>query len=217
MTSKESIKQENQASLNSDLEESASKKLNEIKLSRDKKEDERLLELVDAGHHPDNLEIADLYDPRSKYKPRDKIKAVAYYMVYGSCAEVERKTNIKASTVRRWKFEAPWWQPALAWLRRQKQDELDSELTNVIHESVAEIRDRVQNGEQHLVKGEIVTVPMKGKDLAYISSILFDKRALIRGDITKISSQTVSNLEQIKQELNKHVKSLKEKDVISVQ
>ena len=91
-----------------------------------KEQDEKVLELIDTGYVPDELELAQLYDPRSKYKPTEKVRACAYYMVYGNSKEVERKTGIPGNTVRKWKQTAEWWIPTLAWLRKQRQEELDS-------------------------------------------------------------------------------------------
>lgn len=182
-----------------------------------KAQDEKVLELIDAGFVPDELELAILHDPRSTYTPQQKVTGCAYYMVYGNSKEVERRTGIPAHTIRQWKSKADWWIPTLAWLRKQKQDELDSHLTNIIHSGIDEINDRIQNGDTKVVRGELIKVPMTGKDLAYVASIMFDKRALIRGDVTSIQGKTISNLEQIQQTLNKTLQQAKEKDVVAEQ
>lgn len=183
--------------------------------AQQRKENEALLELVDAGFVPDKLELSLLYDPRSKYNPKVKVKACAYYMVYGNAAKVSKLINIPAHTIRKWKSEAEWWQPTLQWLRKQKQDELDSMLTTVIHSAVNEIHDRLKGGDYVLHRGQIIRVPVKAKDMAYIAHNIFDKRALLRGDVTSVSGKTVSNLEEIQQQLKKTLEQAKEKDVVA--
>lgn len=176
---------------------------------------EHLLDLVDSGFIPSKLDLAALYDPRSQYSPKEKVKACAYYMIYTNSAEVERKTNIPATTVRKWKSETDWWEPTIQWLKSQKQEELDSMLTSVIHEAVDEIRNRIKSGDTVVVKGELKKVPIKAKDLAYLTSIAFDKRALMRGDLTTISQKTQTNLQQIQEQIKKAIETSKEKNVIA--
>lgn len=180
-----------------------------------KKDNEALLELVDAGFIPDKLELSLLYDPRSKYNPKQKVKACAYYMVYSNASQVERMTKIPAHTVRKWKSEAEWWQPTLQWLRKQKQDELDSMLTGVIHSAVDEIKDRLDKGDYVLHRGNLIRVPVKAKDMAYIAHNIFDKRALLRGDVTSVSGKTINNLEEIQRQIKQTIASTKEKDVVA--
>ena len=181
-----------------------------------KEQDEKVLELIDAGFVPDELELAQLYSPHSQYKPQDKVKACAYYMVYGNSKEVSKRTGLPDYTVRRWKANADWWIPTMAWLKKQRQDELDVMLTNIIHEASEGILDRMKNGDTVLNKhGEKVRIPVKMKDLAYTSSIMFDKRALIRGDITSNPGAGINKLEEIQKQLIKTIQAAKEKDVVA--
>jgi hypothetical protein len=181
-----------------------------------KEQDEKVLELIDAGFVPDELELAQLYDPRSQYKPQEKVKACAYYMVYGNSKEVSKRTGLPDYTVRRWKANADWWIPTMAWLKKQRQDELDVMLTNIIHEASAGIHDRLTLGDTYVAKdGSHKRIPVKAKDLAYISSIMFDKRALMRGDITSNPGAGGNQLEEIQKQLVKTIQAAKEKDVVA--
>ena len=96
------------------------------------------------------------------------------------------------------------------------EDELDVMLTNIIHEASAGIHDRLTLGDTYVAKdGSHKRIPVKAKDLAYISSIMFDKRALMRGDITSNPGAGGNQLEEIQKQLVKTIQAAKEKDVVA--
>ena len=54
-----------------------------------------------------------------------------------------------------------------------------------MHETEAEILDRVRNGDVVVTKdGAKVRKPLSGKDLVHVHAIVHDKRAMIRGEPT---------------------------------
>jgi hypothetical protein len=122
------------------------------------------------------------------YTPEEKVQAATAYFMCGSFKQVQRDIGISWDTVRTWKDSAPWWDEIIHKLRREKQDELDVMMTNYLHEAQHQALDRIKNGDCKLDKnGEVVRVPMSGRDIALTSVAFFDKRALIRGDATSIS------------------------------
>ncbi|WP_373088660.1 transposase [Zhongshania sp.] len=156
-----------------------------------------------------------------KYTPEQKIQAVMYYLALGGNAKkVERKTGLKASTIRKWKASAPWWDMVMAKARAIKQDELDAQFTTIIHDVVDEIRDRVEKGDYKMDnKGNLHRVPMSGKELVVAASMLFDKRSLLRGDPTSIKKQASpeDNLKNVEKRLLETINKAKEQNVVSTQ
>jgi len=139
-------------------------------------------EQVDEDH---GFIFSDLYDPRSKYSPEEKMSAVIAYVLTGSAWKAEKITGLKAKTIQGWKQQAPWWPEAIRRVRKQKQDELDGRITGIINKALDEIEDRVMNGDEiYDGAGRVKRRRMTGQQLASTLSSLFDKRALVRGDPT---------------------------------
>ena len=91
---------------------------------------------------------------------------------------------IHRQTMYCWKRK-PWWMKLQKEIRKAKGDEFDAMATEAIHKSVGAVIDRLDNGDYHLDKeGGLVRVPVKAKDAAVIGAVLYDKRALGRGDPT---------------------------------
>ena len=58
-------------------------------------------------------------------------------------------------------------------------------MTSIIHFAGEELIDRLQNGDEVITKdGDVRQKKIGAKDLAWIMSIIHDKRALLRGDPT---------------------------------
>lgn len=131
-----------------------------------------------------------LAEHHSKFSIDDRIKASMLYATEGNLAAVGRMMEINYDTVKDWKCQ-PWWPLAVRECRDKKQDELDSQLSKVVFEAINEISDRVRLGDFIAKKdGTVGRLPMKGRDLAITLGVLYDKRALIRGQAT---SHTVSH------------------------
>ena len=146
-----------------------------LPLSQDEKVEERGWE----------LDLNELYAPNGKYTPEEKLYAVVCFMVEGNSVKASARCGINAATIRWWKTESVWWDSAMRESRRRYQDMLDGKLTAVIHDATSEIADRVEYGDTVITKdGDEILKPMTGRDLATTMAILYDKRALLRGDPT---------------------------------
>ena len=140
----------------------------------------------------------------SKWTTEDRILACTYFAVTGSSIKTSNHmaavgSPVPSSTIRMWKQEA-WWKPVMTAVRKGKNDELDSKLTDIIMAGTEQLKDRVENGNVKLDRdGELVRVPLSSAELAKDAiGIPFDKRALVRGDptqrIEKISTEQWENL-----------------------
>ena len=138
---------------------------------------------------------ADIYDPRAKIAPELKIQAAVCYMLTGTLGGVERMTGISHQTVANWKNHSQWWAPVLLKVKKDKQEELDADLTILLHQSTAQLKDRLEHGDEVFYKitdggYEKYEKKLSGKDIASIINTLYDKRAMLRGDPTSISAKS---------------------------
>ena len=135
----------------------------------------------------------------SKYTHDEKLNAVMRYVSCGNMKAVSRETGIPYMTIVEWKRSSEWWDDVVQECKKRWQEDLDGNMTGVIHDIMGGIAERIQDGDSvyDSKTGQIVRVPIKGKELATIAGILFDKRAAMRGDPTNITKQTTSS-EQLK-------------------
>ena len=113
-----------------------------------------------------------------------RLEAAIAYLITGNTEEAGRLCNVPGRTIRDW-MKTSWWEDVLIEARTIKQKELDALWTGLIHKSTSKLRERLDDGDPVMTKtGEIKYLPVKAKDLAIITSIAVDKRALLRGQPT---------------------------------
>lgn len=151
------------------------------------------------------MELKNLYDPRSKYSPEQKLDAVMHYVVSGSLKYASNQTGIPSGTVRQWKNRSAWWGEAVNYCRKLCQDRLDGKLTGIMNRMTEEIIDRIENGDEVIFQGRKFNKKMSGKDLTTSLAILYDKRALARGDPTSRTERrdVTKELERLQKEFEK--------------
>ncbi len=144
---------------------------------------------------------------RAGYPPDLKIAACAAWVVTGSPSRASRMTGVPSKIISNWKSQAEWWPSVEAGVKANLQSELEGKYTNLAHAMADEMLDRVENGDlkwdSHSKK--YVEVPVSAKDLASMSAIVFDKRALMRGDPTSRSEKVSTDkmLEHLKEEFRR--------------
>ena len=148
-----------------------------------------------------------LYEGTSKYTPADKIAALTAYLVTGSAQKAEAHCGVNAGTIQTWRRNSEWW-PALAnEIKKEKNDEMEAVLTGILHQSLENIVDKLENGDTFYdgKTGEQYKMPVKAKELAALTGILFDKRALLRGDPTRRveSVSTDQRLSKLKEQFER--------------
>ena len=174
---------------------------------------------MEIDNDKEEWDLVALNHPQAHYTAEQKISAVTYYAITGSIYKSSQYTAIPEGTISKWKNESPWWPEALAQVRKRKQDELDSVLTGIIDDATKEVVDRIANGDEVVDKnGEIHRKKISGRDLATILAILFDKRALLRGDPTSRTEKVTSEalLEKLKSEMEEFAKKLQTGNTIIV-
>jgi len=147
------------------------------------------------------FELSDLYSSGGKWSVEDKVRAASAMMVTGSSLKASKLVGIPAATIRWWANQSSWWPELIKAVRKEKQDELDAVQTDVIHKSLDELNDRLDNGDEVITKdGDKVRKKLGGRDLAIIHGTLFDKRQLVRGDPTsKVGKSDTDAIEALAQ------------------
>jgi len=170
-----------------------------------------------------NMDLDSLHHPRSTYTPEQKIAAVMAFVLTGTSFQAERLCGVSADKIRCWK-QSDWWDEAAEACRREKQEELDGVMTNIIHTAIEKVSDRIALGEIIYVDGipmpdestedGFAHKPLSLRELTVTLGILYDKRNLIRGDPTSISGKTdtptkMKELTDAFKELSKDIKAKK--------
>jgi hypothetical protein len=190
--------------------------LREVSPKRQRAKSKNKMTRVRSGRKPYHAEDHEVkYDHPALYTggypPEIKIQAAVNYMIVGSFDKAGKMMGITGSTIANWAKNSEWWPAVTAQIRKERGDELDVCLTGVIHDGVATVADRLTGGDILFDKktGEFYRQPIKGRDAAVITSIMFEKRALLRGDptsrIEKISTE--ERLSKIQKEFKKFSKA----------
>lgn len=126
-------------------------------------------------------------DKRAKYDKDTVIQAGRLYLVYGNYQRVSTELGVDRTTVRNW-ANKDWWPVLLEELKYLKNIELDSKYTHALEKSLSELMDRLENGDEVIdtKSGTKHRKKIGARDAALISAIMYDKRALLRGDPTQI-------------------------------
>lgn len=164
----------------------------------------------------ESYDLIALDHPRSKYTPQQKLHVVSVYMLTGNLKKAADNAGINYEVVKDWKTRSSWWEDALAAVRKNKQDELDAHITDILDCCVSEITDRLVNGDEVITKiGTRERKQISARDAAWIAGVLFDKRALIRGDPTSRSerSSKEDDLNQLLKKFEDLSKKMQEKTI----
>lgn len=120
------------------------------------------------------------------YSDEIKRQVVSSYLVHGRGTLVSRECGIPETTISTWKNE-PWWDDLAADVRIEVADEISSDITRYLRESLKQVGERLENGDEHVLRdGSIIRAKVKMRDLAVTSAVLFDKRRLLMGQATSI-------------------------------
>jgi len=125
---------------------------------------------------------------KTKWDKDDIIKAARSYLLTGTFVATARDINVPVETIRNW-AKKDWWPILLEEVNYLKNIETEGQLTKLFDKALAEVDDRLTNGEMVLVKGELIRKPVSVRDAALTAAIIYDKRALHRGDPTQIQQK----------------------------
>ena len=126
---------------------------------------------------------------RGKYHPEQKVGIVTSWVTGASLKEAARHFDVPFATVRDWKYQSAWWMDTVDKVRKDHNEDLDTYMTGVMDKATKAVVDRIEYGDYKYdtKTGDTVRVPMAGRDLAVVTAIYTEKRALLRGEATSIS------------------------------
>ncbi len=124
----------------------------------------------------------------TKYTREDRYKAAAALVATGNSKAASRESGIPASTIRHWSRNDDDFQLMCQEIRTEYGEKIKYKFAEIISESANQTLDRIRNGDviRDPKTGELVRVPIKGRDLAIIGGVAFDKLRLAENQPTKI-------------------------------
>lgn len=149
----------------------------------------------------------------SVYSSEQKVAAATYYALTGNLALASDRAEIPYDVIRQWKVRDPWFMEIVDQVHKQKSEEFNAKATEIIDDCLAALVQRVQNGEEVVIQnGKVVTKALGARDLAYVLSVVFDKRQLNKGQATTIRQNSTDDmLKKLKKEFIKMAKKEEEK------
>jgi len=130
--------------------------------------------------------MSEMVGPGSKYSDEDRRRAAVEFLVTGNMTLVAKNIGIPRQTLVDWKH-SEWWEEVISEVRHEKGEEIDAYLTKLIDSAFEQAQDRVENGDYRVTKdGELIRVPMGGRDLVIAGATVYDKQRLHRNEPTSI-------------------------------
>lgn len=167
-----------------------------------------------SGYYYDGKEIILMKQPggpvkRSNpnwYPQEKKVEACTLYAVYGNMDETSKLSNVPVKTLREWAKE-PWWADILKEVYVEQNDKLSAQITDVLADSLIQLKERLDNGDHHVnyKTGETFRKPVDAKVLQGLFHSLAIQRRLMRGEPTSIVAKqtTDDRLNKLAEEFQK--------------
>ncbi len=124
----------------------------------------------------------------TKYTRDDRYKAAAALVSNGNSKAASRQSGIPASTIRHWSQNDADFQMMCQEVRTEFGENIKFKLAEIIDEAADQTLDRLRHGDvvRDTKSGDLVRVPIKGKDAAIIGAVAFDKLRLAENQPTNI-------------------------------
>jgi len=148
----------------------------------------------------------------TKYAREDRYKAAAALVATGNSKAASRESHIPAPTIRHWSCNDEDFQMMCQEIKTEFGEKIKYKLAEIIDEAADQTLDRLRNGDviRDSKTGDLVRVPIKGKDSAIIGAVAFDKLRLAENQATTIVQQEDSN--EYLERLTKNVRAISAAD-----
>lgn len=134
------------------------------------------------------LKTYQVQESRSTYSVDQQTEIAATYLSTGSIARTSELTSVPLTTIHTWS-KTEWWHAVLDRLRTEYKAELEARVSSALFKALDQIDERLNNGDVSVTKdGSVVRHPIRARDLSILTSILFDKRQIIRHEPTSITA-----------------------------
>lgn len=129
------------------------------------------------------------------FSDRVKLKAVKMWLACGNLVEVSSRLNIPYPTVKTWRYQTDWWDVYVRELTSENNQKKDAKLETLLETSYNILDDRLKNGDIILDSrtGELINVPMKGKDVATVARSLHQQQQDIREAPAQAAARQATN------------------------
>lgn len=141
-----------------------------------------------------------------KYPKDDVANFFLLYVSGTPIREAARLAGIKEDAAKAWR-RRPWWSRVEAAARMVASQVADRKLSKVLDLAVKNIEERIVDGDPYTAQGEVRFKPVSAKDLAIILGVVYDKRALIRGEATTLTGEAKTEEERL-QDLSEAFKEI---------
>ena len=124
----------------------------------------------------------------TKHTREDRYKAAAALVATGNSKAASRESGIPASTIRHWSQNDDDFLLMCQEIKTEFGEKIKYKFAEIINESADQTLDRLRNGDviRDTKTGDLVRVPVKGKDAAIIGAVAFDKLRLAENQPNKI-------------------------------
>lgn len=134
----------------------------------------------------------------TKHDEQTKLRALAHFSSSGSLTATHAATGVPISTIKDW-TETEDGHELVANVRNSLKLAVAAELVEVSRRAIAEVSDRLQNGDEiYLADGSKVRRKVSGKDAMYIASNAINQHSLLTMDSKK---SVGTNLQKLASEL----------------
>ena len=124
------------------------------------------------------------------YPPEKVVEAATIYAVTGNLQKTSELVKVPLKDLRKL-TKTDDFLLVLREVREENSEYFDIKMSSVIKKALEKLESAIDDGDSVLNKhGEVVQLPVKAKDLAFISSITFDKLQLQRGKPTSLTGNT---------------------------
>jgi hypothetical protein len=148
---------------------------------------------------------------------KTKIKAVSLWLQLGNLVAVADRLKISYPVIKSWKYST-WWDKVAQELRAQNDQEKDGKIEVLLKKSFSALEDRLENGDSILDSrtGEVIRVPMKGKEISVVARNLHSTQQDIRNNPVQVAVQqaTKEMLVDLAKQFAQLAKKQKEEKVI---
>lgn len=145
-----------------------------------------------------------------------KIEVCTLYAAVGNAKKVAELTKVPEGTVTRWMTE-DWWALTSQRIKREEGLVTDKKFSTIVDKALVKLEERIEKGDMmyDIKRGKVVPVEVSARDLAIVTGTIFDKRQLLRGEATKITSVSTSeeHLKQLATQFTTWVKEKQEKAI----
>jgi len=148
------------------------------------------------AYHFGNL--VNVIDNVVKGSPTPSEKIANFFICYvngNGIREAARQCDLNENTARSWRSR-DWWAEVESAARKVTSQKSDRHMTKLLDRALESVSERLEKGDPYTHQGTVGYKPVTARDSALIAAILYDKRALIRGEPTNIGAE-VSEKERL--------------------